>query len=446
MPEQIGEKRIFSLLEVNRSIQRTLAERYSSSFWVKAEINKLNFYKHSGHCYPELVEKLDDKIIAQVRGTLWRDDYKRVNLQFLETLKEPLKDGIKVLMLAKIHFDPVYGISLQIIDIDPAFTLGDLEREKQENLDRLKKEGLFNLNRLLDMPLLPKRIAIVSVETSKGYSDFMNILETNTWGYRFFTMLFPALLQGDRAAQDISRQLDRIRKVALHFDVLAIIRGGGGDVGLSCYNDFSLAKSICEFPIPVLTGIGHSTNETVSELVAHVNAITPTKLAEYLIQQFHDFSIPVQEAQKLVVETSRRLLIEANSAIQNETRLFRSVAAKSLSHNSQSIRELASQIRTGSQLALREQKSGLLQQQERLNSGAVAVIRNRHQEIGNLDRNLELLKPENVLRRGYSITRLNGKVISNVDTIADGSEVDTQLLHGNLRSIVTSVSKSNEDE
>ena len=388
MPEQIDDKRVFTLLEVSRSIQKTLAERYGSSFWVKAEINKLNLYRQSGHCYPELVEKLEGKIIAQQRGTLWRDDYRRVNQQFLEILKEPLKDGIKVLMLVKISFDAVHGMALQILDIDPGFTLGDLEREKQENLDRLKKEGLFNLNKLLDTPLLPKRVAIISVESSKGYADFMNVIEGNAWGYRFFTLLFPALLQGDRAATDITRQLNRIRTVADHFDVVAIIRGGGGDVGLSCYNNYELAKTICEFPLPVLTGIGHSTNETVSEMVSHMNAITPTKLAEYLIQLFHNFSVPVGEAEKLLMEWSRRLLADENLALQRELRLFRSVTETSLLRSRQALKEQTVVLKSESRTVVKDQRQLLTQSLDRVKQQKPSLFRHWRGELANLENTL----------------------------------------------------------
>ena len=446
LPEQIDDKRVFSLLEVSRSIQKTIAERYSSSFWVKAEINKLNLYRQSGHCYPELVEKQEGRIIAQQRGTLWRDDYRRVNQQFQEILKEPLKDGIKVLMLVKISFDAVHGMALQILDIDPAFTLGDLEREKQENLDRLKKEGLFNLNKLLDTPLLPKRVAIISVESSKGYADFMNVIEGNAWGYRFFTLLFPALLQGDRAAADITRQLNRIRKVASHFDVVAIIRGGGGDVGLSCYNNYELAKTICEFPLPVLTGIGHSTNETVSEMVSHINAITPTKLAEYLIQLFHNFSVPVGEAEKLLMEWSRRLLADENLALQRELRLFRSVTETSLLRSRQALKEQTVVLKSESRTVVKDQRQLLTQSLDRVKQQKPSLFRHWRGELANLEKTLEILRPENVLKRGYSITRINGEAVSDASAISPGTELDTVLYQGTVRSVVTSVSNSPQHE
>ncbi|MDO9028037.1 MAG: exodeoxyribonuclease VII large subunit, partial [Candidatus Roizmanbacteria bacterium] len=268
MPEKVNDKTVLSLLEVTQSIQKTLSERYKSSFWVKAEMNKLNLYPQSGHCYPDLVEKKDGKVIAQMRATLWKDDYIRINNSFQRILKEPLKNGVQILFSAKITFDPAYGLALRIIDIDPSFSLGELEREKQETIERLKKEGIFNKNKEQKLPLLPQRIAIISVETSKGYADFLKIIDENSWGYKFFHFLFPAFLQGEKAIESIGHQLKRIEKVKSHFDVVAIIRGGGGDVGLSCYNNYQLASEVALFPIPVITGIGHATNETVLEMLA----------------------------------------------------------------------------------------------------------------------------------------------------------------------------------
>src|SRR5688500_13240657 len=241
MAEISDGKKIFTLGEVTASIQKTLAQRYTTSFWVKAEMNKLNYYPHSGHCYPDLVEKKDGKVIAQLRSTLWKDDYFRINNNFLKVLKAPLKDGIKMLFSARITFDPAHGLALRIIDIDPVFSLGELEREKQESIDRLKQEGVFDLNRSLSMPALPQRIAVISVQTSKGYADFLKVIDANEYRFKFFHVLFPSLLQGDKAVDSILWQLMRIRKVLHHFDVVAIVRGGGGEVGLASFNDVELA-------------------------------------------------------------------------------------------------------------------------------------------------------------------------------------------------------------
>ena len=176
MPEIIDDKRIFSLLEVTVSVQKALAERYKSSFWVKAEMNKLNHYPHSGHCYPELVEKVDGKVVAQIKANLWKDDFLRINRNFMGVLHAPLKDGIRILFCARIAFDPVHGLALRITDIDPVFSLGELEREKQASIDMLKKEGIFQRNKSLQFPLVPKRMAVISVQTSKGYADFSKVI------------------------------------------------------------------------------------------------------------------------------------------------------------------------------------------------------------------------------------------------------------------------------
>ncbi|MDZ7740193.1 MAG: exodeoxyribonuclease VII large subunit [Bacteroidota bacterium] len=265
-----------------------------------------------------------------MRANLWKDDYLRINEKFLKITKEPIKDNIAILFSAKIKFHPVYGLSLQIMDIDPSYTLGELEREKQETIEKLKKKEIFENNIKLKRAKLPQRIAIISVETSKGYSDFTNVIENNEWGYKFFHMLFPSLLQGDNAIKEMVKQLKRIKLVKDHFDVVAIIRGGGGDVGLSCYNNYELAREVALFPLPVLSGIGHSTNETVVEMIAHRNNITPTKLAEFLIQEFHNFSVPVKDGQKSIANNSREIIKTTKLELQEKTKYFRSVISRIL--------------------------------------------------------------------------------------------------------------------
>ena len=223
MPEAVNEKSVYTLLEVARSIRKTVSERYRQTYWIRAELNKLNYYKHSGHCFPELLEKQDGKVLAQMRSTIWNENYLRINRKFLDVLKEPLKDGVKILFEAAIVFDPVFGLSLHIHDIDPSYTLGDLEKEKQETIKKLRDEALFSKNKMLPLSLLPQRIAIISVSSSKGYSDFLKIIESNSRGYRFFHLLFPSLLQGEKAVSSMIGQLKKIYQVRTHFDAVAII-------------------------------------------------------------------------------------------------------------------------------------------------------------------------------------------------------------------------------
>lgn len=412
MSETIAGRIAFSLREVALGIQQTIREQHAERIWIRAEMNKLNIYPHSGHCYPELVEKQDGKVVAQMRANLWKDDYLRINRTFLEVLKEPLRDGIAILIQAAVTFDPVYGLALRIYEIDPSYSLGELEREKQATIAALQKEGIFGRNRTTVLPLLPQRIAIISVETSKGYSDFLKVTGGNPWGYAFFHMLFPALLQGDQAAPQIIAQLRRIRTGVRHFDAVAIIRGGGGDVGLSCYNDFSLAREVALFPIPVLTGIGHSTNETVTEMVAFRNAITPTELADFLIQRFHNFAVPLKEMERSIAERTLRLLSDTRTLLMNSARYFRAVAERMLADH-----------------AARDPLTAL----ER---AARQLIAGEQKEIALLQSKVGLLDPVNVLKRGYSITMKDGKPLTKDQQVAAGDEIETQLYRGRIRSIV----------
>jgi len=510
MSEKVNDRTIFSLLEVSKSIQKTLDERYKSAYWIKAEMNKLNFYSHSGHAYPELVEKQDGKVIAQVKSMLWKDDFIRINNTFQQVLKEPLKDGIKILFLAKITFDPVYGLSLRIIDIDPSYTLGDLEREKQDTIKRLMEEGLFSKNKTLKMPVLPQRIGIISVETSKGYADFLKVIQTNPWGYYFFQMLFPSILQGEKAVHAIIAQLKRIKKVKQHFDVVVIIRGGGGDVGLSCYNHYELAKAIALFPIPVITGIGHATNETVAEMIAYSNAITPTKIAEYLIQQFHNFSVPVQKAEETITDKSKRLLSEAQSALHAELKLFRSVTENMLMSNHHTLKnevnallqhtsfrfrsenailnqsgedikkdslnfcsttrqtltqlaaylkkDLSSGIKQAkselyhqgfmignlSRIILSSGKQTLRQSQFQIRDKTLQRLAGNKETLNNVEKNIRNMDPQNVLKRGYSISMHHGKVLKSIEDIQEGDMIHTTLIDGNIDSIVQTSQKTNQ--
>ena len=488
MSENILDRKVFTLLEVTRSVQNTLQERYSSAFWVKAEMNKLNFYRQSGHCYPELVEKSEGRVIAQIRSVLWRTDYQRINASFQSLLHEPLKDGIKILFQAKITFDPVYGISLTILDIDPGFTLGDLEKEKQEAIRQLTEEGIFKKNKSLPFPLLPQRIAIISVETSKGYADFIKVIDHNPWHYKFTHRLYPSLLQGDNAVNQIIAQLKKIEKTKQRFDLVAIIRGGGGDVGLSCYNNYSLAREVANFPIPVLTGIGHATNETVCEMVAYMNAITPTQLADTLLQKFQDFAMPVQKAQAIITDKATRIIAEEKARMRSEIKLFNSATSKIFLGMHSTLRQLSTGLIHASKNQVGDGKEALTsiereavtaarfhfqQASQRLShislslsatttnrlmgqgysisrqegilySTAKQKLKSDGIQLENLEKNLLNMSPENVLKRGYSITRLNGRAVKYAKELKPGDAIETLLLEGSVSSTITSTTPTKE--
>ena len=405
-------------------------------------MNKLNHYSYSGHCYPELVEKNDGKVVAQIKTNLWKDDYLRINGNFLRTLKEPLKDGINILFNATINFDPIHGLSLRIIDIDPVFSLGELEREKLETIERLKSEGIFDLNRELHIQPLPQRIAVISVETSKGYSDFLKVISGNSWGYKFFCFLFPALLQGDRSVDSILAQLKRIKKVKEHFDIVAIIRGGGGDVGLSSYNNYQLAREIAQFPIPVLTGIGHSTNETVVEMIAFKNAITPTELADYLLQKFHNFSVPVQKAQEVIVDRSSRILRDERLKFINTIRYFKSVTSNLLVSNQNEINSLTTTITQHSSFQVKREKEYVVDLYQNLNRSFGSFVARQKAELSSIEKNVSILDPINVVKRGFTITLNNGKAIKNLADVGEGDTITTITSDGTISSTVRDSKKS----
>jgi exodeoxyribonuclease VII large subunit len=458
MPEIRDGHKVFSLLEVTHSIENTLRQRYSSAFWVKAEMNKLNLYPHSGHCYPDLVEKNGGVVVAQIRANLWKDDYERINAAFVRVLKEPLKDGINIMFSAKISYSPVYGLALRILDIDLNYTLGTLEKEKQETIARLQEEGIFAQNKKLKLPVLPQRVAVISVSTSKGYADFVNVIENNPWGYRYFLMLFPALLQGERAAEDIGGQLDRIQKVMRHFDVVAIIRGGGGDVGLSCYNDFELAQKIARFPIPVLTGIGHSTNETVAEMVSRVNAITPTKLAEFLIQKFHDFAVPVKEARQRIIATVPVMIRVEEREFQHVHKHFFMVSRSYMERRTHALQQSGRKLHASCAGILQAMEGFLLQaplsivksvsgnvrlqrqtitdNRSKLQAGLKSFMVHARAKLQLSETGVLLMDPKHVLKRGYSITLKNGKSIHSTALAEPGDIIETRLSDGSLISVV----------
>lgn len=390
--ETFHDHPVYSLSEIAFSLHKVVERTYPQPYFIKAEILKLNFYPHSGHCYPELVEKEGNAIKAEMRAIIWAANYQRINDRFVQITGNPLKENISILCLARIEFSPKHGLALHIEDIEPTYTLGEMVKNRNAVIERLKKEGVFTRNKNLQMPLLPKRIAVISVETSKGYSDFITTLNGNRYGYRFVTELFPSILQGDKAIVGITSRLAEIEMRQKEFDCVVIVRGGGGDVGLSCYDEYEMAHRVATFPLPVLTGIGHSTNLSVTDMVAHMYNITPTDVAFALIGYFQTFDEQVQECQGRIVEVSRRLLVDEQAKLLRMTEAVRMLPI----------------------VRLTEQQG----------------------RVGVMEEKVRLLHPDNILKRGFSITRHNGKVITNATNLKSGDELQTQVYEGEITSVV----------
>jgi exodeoxyribonuclease VII large subunit len=457
--------KIFTLQQVVSSIRKTIEERYQQYYWVKAEMHKLNRFA-SGHCFPELLQKEDGKIVAQIRGTIWNHQFETINKRFIQVVKEPLKEDTTLLMQVKVTFHESYGLSLQIVDIDPNYALGELQRERQETLKQLQKNGLINANQQLTFPLLPKRVAVISADSSKGLSDFMQVLNNNEWNYSFFTMLFPAYLQGDNAASSIISQLENIKKVLHHFDVVVIVRGGGGEVGLSCYNNYELCKAIASFPLPVLTGIGHSTNLTVAEMIAFRNAITPTELGDFLLQAFHNYSVPLKDAVKSIKFYAVAAVEEEKIALNNLSKHFKNGAQQSLYNSHQKLiaqsREVGSKVRYNlqhnrqkierlTQNTLRESVHIFQREREKINlvntqipKATKASLAEESNLIDNLLHSVQLMDPINVLKRGFSITTINGKTLKVGNKGHKGDEIVTKTANFNIKSTIVDIQEDDE--
>lgn len=449
-------RKIFTLLDLTKSLQSIIRKTYTRSYWIKAEIARLNYYPKSGHCYPDLVYKVKGKVQAEMRSIIWKSDFKKLNMQFKQVVKEELKDGMQILFRANVNFHPKYSLSLNIVDIEPAFTLGEMAREKAETIEKLKKEGIYQNNKLLPFPLLPKKLAVISVSTSKGYHDFLNIIENNKYGFMLEHKLFSALLQGDKCAASISGQLDEIRKMKAQFDAVAIIRGGGGDVGLNAYDDYALAKEVATFPLPVISGIGHSTNETVVELVAHLNKITPTDVAYFFLNKFLDLYHHLNNLrEKLHASADKRIHDQQHILESRKQRIllhvhhFTVAQQKNLQNtNREIIREIHRRVlREQSKLSTyplsinrkvkQEIKSGRSELQlktSRLRSLTTQHLKSNRKRMDNIQTILTILHPDNVLKRGYSITMKDGRAIKDVSGLKKGDVVTTRLYDGTIES------------
>ena len=456
--ETFNDHPIYSLSEIAMSIHRVVERTYPQPYYIKAEILKLNFYPYSGHCYPELVEKEGNTIKTEMRAIIWSSNYQRINQRFEQITGEKLKEDIRILCLASVEFSPKHGLALHIQDIEPSYTLGEMVRNKMAVIERLKKENVFTRNKSLAMPLVPKRIAVISVETSKGYSDFMTTLESNRYGYRFETELFPSILQGDKAITGMTARLSEIEMRSEEFDCVAIVRGGGGDVGLSCYDDYQLAYRVATFPLPVLTGIGHSTNQTVTDMVAYSYNITPTDVAFSLVERFHDFDEKVQLLFESIARRTSEVIAEEKRRLLEMDAARRIAAPRIVAEHKRQLRDFAQQVTLKSKEMLLTQGNALSklweelvrldaerleQEREQLDRSAQKLatlgsqlLQNRKERIAMMEDKVRLLHPDNILKRGFSITRLQGCAVTGAEALRAGDRIVTQLYEGEVTSVV----------
>jgi exodeoxyribonuclease VII large subunit len=385
---------------------------------VKAEIAKMNVYPGSGHCYLDLVEKQERETKAQFRGVIWATDFGPVSEKFRKATGRELGGGLSVLVFARINYHPVYGLSLWISDLEPSFTLGEMERLRQAAITRLKEENLFSLNHRLQVPAVPQRLAVISASSSKGYADFLSILNASARKYRFHVTLFSAFLQGDRAVESIVNRLSEIESKKEDFDMLLVIRGGGDEIGMTCFDQEELARRICLFPLPVITGIGHSTNETVTEMVACRNKITPTDVAYFILALMDEFT------DSLDLHASRIALL----------------ARQQLDRKGENMTAVSQRLNSMVRGRLKHEETLVAHLGEKMMLGLKHFLGNRHAGLDAMESKVSILDPVRTFKRGYSLTmKADGTPVLSSGEVTPGETLITRLSAGSLKSIVEQI-------
>lgn len=397
-----------SLLELNRQISEVVNAAFDSFIWVTAEISEIRTASN-GHCYLELVEKSKktSTIVARQRATIWNQRWWLMKETFEVTTGQTLKAGIKILVCVQVQMHEAYGMSLNIVDIDPSFTLGEMALRRQEIINRLTEEGMIDMNKELEMPIIPQRIAVISAKNAAGFGDFCHQLENNEYGAKFYIHLFPTTMQGEKTESSIIEALNNIYNNVELFDAVVIIRGGGGVADLASFDSYDLAVNIANFPIPVIVGIGHERDNTILDIVAHTSVKTPTAAAALLIDFLGEQISHIEQLKEEMVEAiSWRM--ETNKNLL--TRYF-------------------SAIKT-TQLSLREQLNHINLLGEKIKTSANLLIERQKQRHELLGKTIELTRPENILARGFSITRFEGHAIKDSTKIPDNATIETQTAKG----------------
>ena len=452
-----------SLYELNNKVKDQIQGSFPDLFWVIAEINEVNVNK-TGHCYLELIEKdtSTDNIIAKARATIWAFTFRLLKPYFETTTGRPLSTGIKVLINVKIEFHEIFGYSLNIKDIDPVYTIGDLARQKQKTIEKLKEEGVFLMNKELAFPIFSSKIAIISSETSAGLEDFLHQLEDNLYNYKFITKLFPALMQGKEAVGSITEALDQIFQYESFFDIVIIIRGGGSQTDLSCFDNYTLASHIAQFPLPVLTGIGHEKDESVTDMVAFKSLKTPTAVAEFLISSYLNLENNTNEIQRLIIERIQEILIENRRNLEQISVQFAPMVNNAKHFQLRELNQIAFSARSVLERYLHLQKNRFKNLYSEfkfsikdLLAGSVYQLTNikkttkysvnqltinQGHKLDLFERVTKLLDPDNILQRGYSISCFEGNVIKDAARLKKGHLLTTIFYHGKSVSKIEKIS------
>jgi exodeoxyribonuclease VII large subunit len=444
-----------TLSQLNGLIREVFEMNFIEDIWLVAEIAELRV-AGAGHCYLELVEKKGDKIVARIKANIWSYQYQRIAMDFFASTDSKLKKGMKVLLSVGISYHALYGMSLVVKNIDPNYSLGDLERRKKEILDQLEKENLLSKNGNQNLELVPKRVAVISSETAAGYGDFLNQIKNNEYSYLFNIELFASVMQGDTLGRSIVDSLIKIHEKINDFDCVVIIRGGGASLDLAGFDNYDLAKAISRFPLPVITGIGHERDDTVIDHVSFEKVKTPTAAAEFLISKFSDFESYYEGLREgLVYFTKERvnrnkvqvknLSYDLKNSTQKQVELERlkltrlksdlpHLSSSLLNSKERKLLEIGNEISNGkSRLVSNEsQKLNLLKQ--RLTFAPEKLLVNKQNEINIHTKTLKLLHPDNVLKRGYALVYKEKSIVTKSKNLKKDDVIVVKMKDGVIKS------------
>lgn len=413
-----------SLFELNNTIGEVLSKNLEPSYWVVAEIGEMR-HNPKGHCYLELVEKEGNQIKAKTRATIWSYTYRNLGAWFEGITGQSLKPGMNILFNATIQFHEVYGFSLNIKDIDAQYTLGERAKRRQEIIQQLMDDGVFDMNKELNLPTVPQRIAVISSETAAGYGDFINQLTGNEYGYNFDVELFHSTMQGDKAEASMINSMLQVYDRIEEFDLLLVIRGGGASLDLDCFDSYNLGSYIAQFPLPVITGIGHERDETIADLVAHTKLKTPTAVSEFILSGTRTFEMQLDEHFNLLANQLNQSLTEENYKIDQLTNKFQKYVQVLLNEQNMKLNEFKQLLKFNPKNLLNSKEYQLEKYSQILTNQPLQIIEKELDKLEHLNKELEIIDPVNVLKRGYSLTFVDGINVNKVKTLKKGMSITT---------------------
>ena len=442
-------KKSLTLYELNALVRDTLALQMPDEYWVEAELSEAREVR--GHCYMELIQK-DDRSntpVAKASAKCWASTWQLVKPHFMRVTGQQVHAGMKVLLKVYAQFHESYGFSWIVTDIDPTYTLGDMARKRLEIIRQLKEEGVFELQKELRLPMFCQRIAVISSANAAGYGDFVNQLESNEYGFRFHTQLFPAIMQGEGVEQSVIAALNKIFErlekedsslftlhSSLNFDCVVIIRGGGATSDLSGFDTLALAEHVANFPIPIITGIGHERDESVLDMVSHTRVKTPTAAAAFLISHLKGVLDVIEDAEQSIVLKVRQQMEMEKIRLLHLSQQIPSLYSLVKSRQETRLDRLQSSLQLSVSRRLQDERHRLDILSHNLPPIAERKLLQERHRLDLLREKLEALNPELLLRRGYSITLNAGKIVKDASLLHPGDLIETRLQKGTVHSVV----------